>query len=177
MNKDFWTKIYEQGRVTTEPSTFAKFAAPFLVGKETVELGCGNGRDLYWLREQGVPAFGVDSANEDLFIIKQDVAKFIAQNDSPECVYTRFFWHAIERPLQQEILHWAKKRILIEARTTKDKPENVVGKHSRTLVDVKRLYRDLAQHGFTVLSAQEGYGLSIYKGEDPHLIRVIAEKS
>lgn len=175
MNKDFWTPIYKNDKVTTEPSTFSEFCLPS-ISSPAVELGCGNGRDLYWFRKNGVNIFGVDAANEDTFIVKQDVSTFIRQNESPKCVYTRFFWHAIERSLQLDILDWTRKRIFIEARTTKDKPKNVCGRHSRKLIDTKKLKNDLEIRGFKILHFSEGRGLSLYKGEDPHLVRVIAEK-
>jgi tellurite methyltransferase len=178
MNKDFWNIIYKHDRVSKEPSTFAHFCEPILSkAKSAVELGCGNGRDLYYLKSKGIRIFGVDASNEDLFILRQDVGTYIKNNDSPDMVYTRFFWHAIERPLQLEILHWVKDYIFIEARTTKDKPKNVVGRHSRSLVNTSRLKRDLEAHGFTIQHFSEGTGLSLYKGEDPHLVRVIAHKS
>ncbi len=176
MNVDFWKKVYKDHRAPTDPSTFAEFCYP-MITTPLVELGCGNGRDLYAFRKMGIHAYGVDAAHEDLFIIKQDVNAFIKQNESPDCVYTRFFWHAIDRPTQLDILNWVKKRILIEARTTKDKPQNVCGRHSRQLVNVARLKRDLENAGFRILHISEGRGLSIYKGEDPHLVRVIADKT
>lgn len=182
MNQDFWKDVYKHDRVTKQPSTFAEFCLlsdafhrvrPF----EAVELGCGNGRDLYYLRSKGINIFGVDAANEDLFILRQDVSTFIKNNESPDVVYTRFFWHAIDRPTQLDILHWVKEYLLIEARTTEDKPKNVVGRHSRSLVNVARLKRDLEAHGFKILHFSQGRGLSIYQGEDPHLVRVIARKT
>jgi tellurite methyltransferase len=176
MNREFWTEIYKRDPLPNSPSSFAEFAVTYITSP-MVELGCGNGRDLYFFKKNGIQAYGVDAANEGPWIIKQDVSTFIKQNESSDCVYTRFFWHAIERSVQLEILQWTKKRILIEARTKKDKPLNVCGKHSRVLVDVPQLKRDLEKHGFKIIFEHEGTGMSYYQGEDPHLIRIVADKT
>lgn len=175
MNKDFWKKVYKDKDVPREHSTFSEFCLTSIKG-DAVDLGCGNGRDLYYFRSKGINMFGVDAANENLFILKEDVDRFIHENPSPTNVYTRFFWHAIERELQLKILDWVKGVLFIEARTTKDKPKNVVGKHSRVLVDTAQLKRDLEERDYEIQHFSQGRGLSMYKGEDPHLVRVIAKK-
>jgi hypothetical protein len=43
-------------------------------------------------------------------------------------------------------------------------------------VSVSQLVTDLKDHGFQIVSLVEGTGLSPYRGEDPHLVRVIAHK-
>jgi SAM-dependent methyltransferase len=176
MNKEFWEKVYKDNRVTTEPSSFARFCTPLIRGS-VVELGCGNGRDVHHFSRNGLSAYGVDAANEDIFIIKQDVAQFIKENTSPENVYTRFFWHAIEPSLQDEILSWVHGRIFIEARTIHDKPKNIVGKHKRYLVDNKKLVKKMEALGYNILSHEHGYGFSPFHGEDPHLFRIVADRS
>jgi len=139
-------------------------------------LGCGDGRDLYLFKKNGIPAHGVDASYEAEFIIKQDVEKYMEENEAPDNVYARFFWHAVPPETQQKILEWTKNMLFIEARTTKDKPKNTHGAHKRWLVDTKKLARDLDDHGFEVIRFIERKGLSPYQGEDPHLVRVIAKK-
>jgi len=174
MNKEFWTAHYKENKIT-EPSTFAQFVVDKVDGP-LIDIGCGDGRDLYYLQSKGINAHGVDGSNEDMFIVKQNILSYMRENQSPDNVYARFFWHAIEREEQLAILDWTKRTIFIEARTNKDKPKNVIGKHDRKLVNVKRLLKDLKKYGFEVEHIEEGYGLSPYKGEDPHLVRVIAHK-
>lgn len=176
MNKEFWDKTYAKSIVPTDPSSFATWCLPSITG-DLVDLGCGNGRDLYFFKSKGIRAHGVDASNEDLFIVKQDVGTYMKQNPSPQNVYTRFFWHAIERDLQLEILDWATGRIFIEARTTKDKPQNVIGKHKRHPVDENRLKRDLTERGYTIIQWVSGIDMAPYKDENPHLVRVIADRS
>jgi tellurite methyltransferase len=174
MNTEFWTKYYKENKIA-EPSTFAQYVLSKIEG-ELIDIGCGDGRDLFYFRKNGITAHGVDGSNEDVGIIKQNILSYIKENKSPDNVYARFFWHAIERKEQLEILKWTKKNILIEARTNEDKPKNIIGKHKRKLVNPKKLYRDLIDNGFSIVYWHEGRGLSEFRGEDPHLVRVIANK-
>ena len=176
MNKEFWEEVYKDNQVPKEPSQFAKFCLPQIRG-HLVDLGCGNGRDLYYFNRNGVACHGVDASKEDRLIIKQDVAEYLKENKSPDNVYTRFFWHAIEPDLQEAILKWTKKRLFIEARTTKDKPSNVVGAHARNLVSPNKLKKQLIEYGFKILNFEVGQGYAIYKNEDAHVVRVTADKS
>lgn len=175
MNKEFWDKHYKQHKLT-RPSDFAKFCLPHMKGG-AVEFGCGSGKDLYYFLLNEVAMHGVDASNEDRLIIKQDVEEYIKENKSPNNVYTRFFWHAIPRETQLAILDWTKNRIFIEARTTKDKPKNLYGKHRRNLVNIAKLSLDLTERGFSIKYCDSGQGLSPFRGEDPHLVRIIAEKT
>lgn len=163
MNEKYWKKFYKEFH-KFPPSSFAKFCKPYIKGG-IVELGCGNGRDVFYLG-----ALGIDKNDGN------DVKDWIHKHKSPDNVYTRFFWHAIERDLQLKILKWCKGMIFIEARTTQDKPKNLFGKHKRNLVDVGQLIEDLLDNGFTILRFKQGYGMSKFKGEDPHIVRVIATK-
>jgi len=174
MNKEFWENHYKKYK-QTEPSSFAQFIVDDVKGS-LVDIGCGDGRDLYYFKRKGIQAHGVDESNEDLFIIRQNILDYIKEQPSPDNVYARFFWHAIDRTEQLAILDWTKKYLFIEARTTEDKPKNVIGRHRRKLVDTKRLRKDLLDRGFIIKYFYEGTGLSPYRGEDPHLVRIIAEK-
>lgn len=177
MNKEFWSEYYENNKIE-EPSPFAQYILEHYLkeGDTLVDIGCGDGRDLYYFKKHGIAAHGVDQSNEDVSIIKQPIMDYIAENKPPKHVYARFFWHAIEREEQLAILDWVKGFLYIEARTTTDKPKNVIGRHKRKLVDTAKLYKDLENKGFTIISSMEGYGMSPFRGEDPHLVRVIAQK-
>lgn len=175
IEQKYWNDFYKAHKFD-EPSSFAQFVIDKIDG-DFVDLGCGDGRDLYFFLKNGKRGYGVDASNEDLFIIRQSVEAYIKENASPDNVYTRFFWHAIPRETQKDILKWTKKHIFIEARTIKDKPKDIYGKHDRNLVDVDQLGKDLGEAGFTVTKYLEGYGMSKYFDEDPHLVRIIATKT
>lgn len=166
-----WEKFYKTHKFK-EPSSFAKECLPLLFN--VVELGCGEGRDLRYFRSEGINAVGVDPAFEGDYILKQTAEEHIKQTKSPECVYTRFFWHSIPHETQLKILKWVRGFLFIEARTTQDKPKNLYGKHKRYLADVTQLVKDLKKNGFQILYLQEGTGFAKHKNEDPHIIRVIA---
>jgi SAM-dependent methyltransferase len=174
ISKDYWKNFYKSHSFD-EPSQFAQYVLPQLKGT-LVDLGCGDGRDLHYFARHGIRAYGVDASNEDLFIIKQDVNAFIKENESADNVYTRFFWHAIDHETQLAILNWTKKNIFIEARTTLDQPKDLFGKHDRNLVDVEQLIKDLTDTGFKIDHLNQGYGMSRYFEEDPHLVRAIAHR-
>lgn len=172
MNEKYWEKYYRKNK-HHEPSNFAKFVLDwFKKSERIVELGCGDKRDLDYFVANGMIVFGVDR------VTGYSAEEFIKKCDSPNYVYTRFFWHAIDRKLQLAILKWAKKYIFIEARTTEDKDtKKIFDNHDRNYVDVKQLLKDLKDHSFKIEYKKVGRGLSPYKGEDPHLIRIIAQKN
>lgn len=169
MQNKYWKDFYKTAEVLP-PSSFAEWSAP-LMKSEVVELGCGNGRDLRYFLEKGIKATGVDSA------FGEDVEEYIKKHKSPEYVYTRFFWHSINRELQKKILKWTKSYIFIEARTTEDRDRpKVFGDHTRHFVHIGNLLTDLYKNGFVIVEFKEGTGLSPFKDEDPYLVRVFAKK-
>lgn len=175
MSTVYWEKFYKQ-KLKFKASPFAQWVRPFIHG-DIVDIGCGNGRDLHYFLENGFRAGGIDEAFENEFIIKTSVQEYMKAAESPKCVYTRFFWHAIDRKTQLAILKWTKDTIFIEARTTEDKfKPKVFAKHERNFVDTAQLVKDLKHNGFKIMRLEEGTGFSKYKGEDPFLVRVVARK-
>lgn len=174
-NLKYWKKFYRKAEVLPH-SPFAEWALTHMNGS-FVELGCGNGRDLNYFLAKGLKGIGVDSAYEDDNIAKMDIVAYMKRNKSPDNVYTRFFWHAIDRPLQLKILQWASGNLFIEARTTLDMDrKKVFGQHARNYIDPEQIQLDLDEYGFEMVDGEMGTGLSKYKGEDPHLIRIFAKK-
>jgi tellurite methyltransferase len=175
MNKSYWEKFYKTSK-RLPPSSFAEFCLPYIKGKLT-ELGCGNGRDLLYFLYNNIESYGVDEAFESQFIEKQSIRDYIKTHKSNPYIYTRFFWHAISREDQLAILKWIDKYIFIEARTTKDKERYKIYKgHERNYINTEQLRNDLKKNKFKILFFKEGTGMSLYKDENPHLVRVIAKK-
>lgn len=175
MDKQYWTKFYKENE-KLKHSSFAEVCVPFMNRKVT-ELGCGNGRDLEFFKENGIECVGVDSAFENDFILKMDVEKYIDNNSCGGSVYTRFFWHSIDKPLRDKILNWASGLLFIEARTTEDTDrKKTFTDHYRNFVDVPELVKDLKENGFQITLLKEGTGFSKFRDEDPHIVRVIARK-
>lgn len=169
MNKEFWTDFYNKPH-TLEPSPFCYwFLEQNYDGKTLVDLGCGNGRDLYALQSR-YDAVGIDETASGKDILTTTIQEYIKTHKSPDIVYTRFVWHAIEEETQHMILDWCTGILAIEARTTFDK----VHGHKRNLVDVKKLIKQLPNYSILHLGA--GWGYAQYKDEDPHVVRLIAKR-
>lgn len=175
-NKTYWEKFYKKNP-KMKPSDFAEFSMRYIKGDLT-ELGAGNGRDTAFFLFNNIEAYAVDNAFESNCVEKSDVREYMKKNKSTTCVYTRFFWHAIDRKTQLEILKWTKKYLFIEARTTDDKDrEKTYGDHDRNYVDVSQLVKDLKSRGFEIMFLSEGVGFSHMGSENPHLVRVVAKKT
>lgn len=176
MDKKYWDKFYKKER-NLAPSNFVKFCQKYIKKGETlIELGCGNGRDLRFLRKKGIRAFGIDLSFEGDYIIKKNVKKHIGECQSPKYIYTRFFWHSIDRSLQLKILDWAQGYLFIETRIKGDKPKDLFGKHKRSTVECSQLIEDLLKRGFAIERFKKGRGLSKYKNEDPLVVWIVAKK-
>lgn len=174
-NVKYWEKFYKKSK-KLKNSSFAEIAAVF-AQQPILELGCGDGRDISYFHDCGLIASGIDSAYEDIFITKIDVGEYIKNNICVDDVYTRFFWHAISRDLQLKIIKWATNFLFIEARTTDDKfRPKTFKKHDRNFVDVAQLVKDLKDNNFEIVLLREGTGMSKYKGEDPHLVRIVSRR-
>jgi hypothetical protein len=178
MSVKYWESFYRDFEVN-KPSYFARWfleTYPDLSG-QLIDIGCGNGRDSYYL-SKGFQVIGVDRACKpdntmNAIFFQTDIKEMMAQIKSPDVVYMRFLFHAVSPQVQNLILKWAKKYIAIEARTIDDEPE-VYRQHKRWLVDPKKLKKQLKD--FKILHWEEGQGLSPFRGEDPHLIRVVAKR-
>lgn len=169
----YWEKYYKKVK-KQEPSSFAKFVLPFIDGT-VLDMGCGNGRDVYFLSDHTI-ALGIDESFEGELVVKWNAEDYIKKFPPPNVLYTRFFWHSIPRKLQLDILKWVSGKICIEARTTEDKLRKHIYNHDRTYVDVPQLVKDLKKNGFQIIRLEEGE-FSQFKKENPHLVRVIAKKT
>lgn len=176
MENNYWIKFYKKTK-RLKHSSFAEFVLP-CIKENVIELGSGNGRDLSFFHKNNITAHGVDIAYEDRTTTKMDIKDYIKLHSCNEDVYTRFFWHSIDRKLQLDILKWTKNYLFLEARTTDDKfRPKVFKKHERNFVNVSQLVKDLKDNKFQILFLREGTGFSKFKGEDPFLVRIIAKKN
>jgi hypothetical protein len=108
-------------------------------------------------------------------------------------VYSRFTLHAVPRENSSRALKWSFDNLasngllLIEVRSVKDKmfgvgtpvagePDAFVSSHYRRFVRLDQLLEELKAIGFVVDYVVEKDGLSIYKDDDPVLIRLHAKK-
>ena len=168
----YWDNFYKNHKAFKKPSSFARFVKPYIKGKVT-EFGCGDCRDIIYFNKHGVGANGYDLSFNNIDI--ESVVAGEVHHKCPPYIYTRFFWHSIDRKLQLKILNWVTGTLFIEARTTEDKPKDLFGKHKRNLVNVPTLVKDLKENGFKIDYLAEGC-FSPFMGENPKLIRVICHK-
>ncbi len=105
--------------------------------------------------------------------------------DAPVLFYARFFLHSITEETQEILMAAIRDTarpgdmFAAEFRTDKDEANTKVHtKHFRRFQNGPAFGVRLVQdYGFEVLFELEGNGLSVYKGEDPELYRVVARKA
>jgi SAM-dependent methyltransferase len=180
-NKKYWEKFYRKFD-EKNPSNFAKFCSKYITKNDWVlDIGCGNGRDSYFLGKHAELVLGVDYAtepkdNKRVLFTKIDIKDFSNYDFSCfDIVYTRFFLNSISNKKVEELVKWTRGLFLIECRAKGDKPK-LFPKHKRNLIDGEWLLKLLIDNGFEILYYKKGHGMSVYKNEDPLLIRVVAKK-
>lgn len=99
----------------------------------------------------------------------------------PVALYARFFLHAVPQATEDAILNAAQRdldggfTLAAEFRTDRDAAlPKAEGVHFRRFIATQDFAARLAARGFAIEHLEEGFGLSPYKDEDPHLCRVIA---
>lgn len=204
MNSDdteYWNRYYKRHFID-EASPFARFChESYLEGRQRiVEFGSGSGRDLRFFHHAGHTVTGYDTSEEavkhirtsypDLDIVLGDFSA-LEPIDGLDVVYSRWTLHSVDEETAQRALIWCAQNLkvsgmlLIEARTINDDLYGVgdpVGRHAfvtdhyRRFVVPKEFRADLAGMGFEIVCFVEGQGFSVYKGDDPVLLRVVARK-
>ncbi len=71
----------------------------------------------------------------------------------------------------------SKGLLCIEARSKDDENrDKVYNEHFRRFLDINSLKKELIHKDFKIKFETESIGLSVYKNEDPCLLRIIAQK-
>jgi tellurite methyltransferase len=142
---EFWNKFYSENIDLNEPSLFAKwFSANYLKNNSSIlELGCGNGRDSFYLCSEKHSVYAIDASKSaitnNIAKNKFNSLKFIELNmidlnnksikiNLPKfnVVYSRFFLHAVPEYIENEILKFCNENLTLgdvvahEFRTTND---------------------------------------------------------
>jgi hypothetical protein len=190
--------------VPARPSPFAFWARDRMLGGSTVwEFGFGTGRDSVWLSCQGYSVRGFDFAESAVEIAQRTAqshglsAKFsildlydVAQTQElihtevttrDINIYGRFLLHSLEDKGRHNLLDIASEvmkegYLLLEFRTGQDaKNLHLFGEdHYRQYLDPQVVVDEIADRGGHVVERLEGYGLAVYKTEDPHVARLAA---
>ena len=173
---NYWQNFYKSGDDTLKPTDFVKTL--FDEGTlNCIDLGCGNGRDTYYLGKQFKSVIGCDyafkpvSTNKVRFF-KEDLSKTLKRK-CPDVVYSRFFLHCLTDKEIVDILKWTKDYFIAEFRVKGDKP--ILYKHKRNLIDPSWIVKQLSRLGFEY-NVSVGRGLAKFKEEDPLVMRIYAKK-
>ena len=180
MDKQYWDKFYKdhssRGDIS-ECSTFASFCCDKFFNqkpKTIVDLGCGNARDAKHFARKHI-VYGLDQSIDKKVINsnKSPLLKLLEQDfvhdqydfcEKIDVFYSRFTIHSITEEDQALLLPKVYNCLdtgglfCIEVRTTKD-PKFGVG-----------------QHVSDTTYFNEQNNLSIYKDDNPVLMRIILEK-
>jgi len=171
-----------------------------------VELGCGNGRDAFYFAANAVPTIAIDLAEVAIQqLVDKTPSKnpdFICADftnlETPYpkqigTVYSRFTLHAIKAPDASRTLKWSYDNLmpggllLIEVRSVKDpmcgKGTQVEGErdawvntHYRRFIRKDELFEELRNLGYQIEFELEADNVSVYKDDNPVVIRVHARK-
>jgi cyclopropane fatty-acyl-phospholipid synthase-like methyltransferase len=188
-----------------ECSTFATFCVENFLNEKTktiVDLGCGNARDakyfanehIVYALDQSIDQKIVDSnKSSQLNFIEQDfVHDEYNFSNNVDVFYSRFTIHSITKDEQDSLLSKVYRHLntggifCIEVRTTKDSKFGL-GKHicdttyfndnhTRRFIDSQDFLNKVLLLGFKVRYFNEQNNLSVYKDDNPVLMRVILEK-
>lgn len=199
----YYNKHYNKSSISKN-STFADFCSQkYLSSQKTiVELGCGNGRDAKFFAKNNHLVYALDQSvnNEIIESNNLDNLKFI-EKDFVHCdfnfckkidiFYSRFTIHSItledQNYLIPKIYNTLNRKGLfcIEARTTNDpkfkKGEHISDTtylydgHMRRFIDSQQFLKSALSLGFKINRFEESDNLSIYKDDNPVLMRVILE--
>ncbi len=179
MNKKYWQKWYENKHYN-KPTLFVKFAKKYIPkGAFVCELGCGNGRDSYYLGKIGnVIAYDFACENRctnNVTFIKKDWDTIRTVFPTQDVTYSRFFLHCLTNEQIKELLVWAKGTVMFEFRAKGDEPV-LWTNHERNFIDGEWLLKQMLKIGYKIIYYKKGFNMAKFKRENPLVIRVVARR-
>lgn len=203
---DYWKKFYKTNIDFSEnQSTFCDFVLKYLKDypnyKNIIDIGCGNGRDSLYFLKNGFHVTGIDLCKEVCEYIKSK-HKITIINDSIitynyknyDIYYLRFILHALIYNDILKLINNLSKQInensliFIETRSVsgtvfdnKNYSEctfksGIGDLHNRTLLSQKHLLELFAKYDIYPEYNIDTNNLSIFKNENPYLIRLVLRK-
>ncbi|MGN6670285.1 MAG: methyltransferase [Candidatus Nucleicultricaceae bacterium] len=147
-NGEYWNRVYGQSSsnaLPTKPSSFAQFVVShqfFHQERDVLELGCGNGRDSFFLAPSCSSLTAIDASEKAIESnvtlaeqkkgavpqfksLKIESLESLAPYQKASQVYARFFIHAIPYDIEKIVLDFFGRLnkdalLFLEYRTTKD---------------------------------------------------------
>lgn len=203
---DYWNSYYAKKLTEIQsPSDFARTVISYLEpGKSLIDLGCGNGRDSIYFLNHHLNVTGIDVSEEAIsqlnqlklkngnFVCDDFVSSKALYQVQYDYIYSRWTMHAISEQQEDELLGNARDALkegglfLIEARSVRDSlygKGTCVGKHAfiynshfRRFMEKEVFARKLENHGFRVISVEEGENFSKTETSNPMLVRIVASR-
>ncbi|WP_168356501.1 adenylyl-sulfate kinase [Petralouisia muris] len=203
---DYWNHYYAKKlKEIQSPSDFAQSVISHLEpGKSLIDLGCGNGRDSLYFMEHHLNVTGIDASEEAIsqlnqlklengnFVCDDFVSSKALYQVQYDYIYSRWTMHAISEQQEDELLENVAEAVkegglfLIEARSIQD---DLYGKgmcvgnnafiyheHFRRFMDKEIFIPKLENHGFRVISLEEGENYSKTETSNPVLVRIVASR-
>ncbi|MQA15644.1 MAG: hypothetical protein GEV09_16200 [Pseudonocardiaceae bacterium] len=169
-----------------------------------VDIGTGTARDALWFSRQGYEVLGLDYAAPaidqasraaacerlsatfevfDLYQVDQVGAmgmRLVGLTHSP-VLYGRFLIHALQDHGRRALWRMAGMALqsggslYLEFRTGKDAgARHEFGEHFRKFLDTVTVVDEIEERGGKIEYRHEDHGLAPYRGEDPHVCRLVS---
>lgn len=205
-NKNYWDLFYKKSPSLKPSSFAKFLVLKNIKKKPLLlDIGCGNGRDTFFFIKNNFKCIAVDISKKAIcennkklknIFFNFDFCKnnFIKKSKIKgkfDYIYARFFIHTIDLKYEAAFLRNVKKisskktKIFLEFRTINDpfyKNGNKISKyervtdHYRRFIDHKEFIKRCETTGFKVTFCKLGYNFANYKGEKPHICRIILVK-
>ncbi len=190
------------GLVPRDPSAFARWVADRqCTPGPLIDVGTGNGRDALWFAREGYRVHGVDYAASAVALtsgaasaadldatfsslnlyhddeVSAEAAR-LATDLAPSAVYARFLVHALEDAGRTNLWRLAQTAlsrggsVYVESRVAET--QHAFGEHYRHFVPLETIVAELEAAGARIDHQEQGFGLAVYRDEDPRVCRVVA---
>lgn len=206
MQNNYWDNFYKTSHnFDNKPSNFCLFVIDYLKeypnNKKMIDLGCGNGRDLFHFFQSGYNCTGIDNSLEICRILESHNSEINVICDSfidydynnLDIYYSRFTLHALS---YDDIIRFINNisenmnensLLFIETRSVGKEYDELdyievefksgIGEiHKRTLFKKEYLVKLFNEKSLFCEFEIEDKGFSPYLGEDPYLIRLVLKK-
>ena len=200
MKHNYWNFFYKNKNINNKlnfPSQFSIFTLSKDVEKNIlIELGCGNGRDAFYMAKYYNKIIAIDSSKiaikdnikkfkniKNLVFLRENLTRKITleiPNKEKKTVYARFFFHTLKN---KEILAMVNilssllnknEKVFLEYRTHLDKKtKKIFKKHFRNYIDPKKMVKIFKKENFINIYSNSSYGYALFGNEDPHIARQI----
>ena len=173
-NKEYWDNFYNKFN-TCEESSFARFVYKD-IGKlkdvKLLDVACGNGRDTFYFRKNGIEAEGIDISRTAIKKNKLISDFFHKKNEKQENI----FFQNLKKTASKN------SKIFLEFRTDKDPLINKGRKisknerlytHYRRIINVNTFKKKIFKNKFKILKIMSSFNFALFKNQRPNICRAI----